>query len=90
MGTEAFAMASNADQLPNRVPWHRSFGPVRRTANSEALKCRLAPSHHGEAGVALPSSAGALFSPADQRVALRGEDAVECPRNCVVRVIVTN
>ena len=61
MGTEAFAMAPYARQLPNRVPWCRSFGPVRRTANSETPICRLAPSHHGEAGAARPSSAEALL-----------------------------
>lgn len=35
MGTEAFAMALFASQLPNQVPWRRSSGPARRTANSE-------------------------------------------------------
>ena len=59
MGTEAFAIASYAGQLPEQVPWRRSSGPVRRTANSEALICSLAPSHHGEAGAARPSSAEA-------------------------------
>ncbi len=63
MGTEAFAMASYASQLPNQVPWRRSFGPIRRTANSEALICRLASSHHGEAGAVRPSSAEAMFPP---------------------------
>jgi len=31
-------------------PWRRSFGPVRRMANSETLISGLASSHHGEAG----------------------------------------
>ena len=61
MGTEAFAMASYASQLPNQVPWRRSFSPIGRTANSEAPSCSLAPSHHGEAGAARPSSAEAFF-----------------------------
>ncbi len=63
MGTEAFAMAPYASQLPNQLPWPRSSGPVGGTANGGALICRLAPSHHGEAGAARPSSAEAhLFS----------------------------
>ena len=61
MGTEAFAMASYASELPNQVPWGRSSGPVRRTANSETSICVLGPSHHGEAGAVLPSSAEASF-----------------------------
>lgn len=52
-------MSPNADQLPKQVPWRRSFSPVRRTADSEALICRLAPSHHGEAVAVHPSSAEA-------------------------------
>jgi hypothetical protein len=43
------------------LPWRRSSGPVRRMANSETLVCSLAPSHHGEAGAARPSSAAVLF-----------------------------
>jgi hypothetical protein len=63
MGTEACAIASYAGQLPNQMPWRRSSGPVRRTANRETHSCRLAPSHYGEAGAARPSSAEAsLFA----------------------------
>ena len=61
MGTEAFAMASYASQLPNQVPWRRSFGPVRRAANRETSICSLAPSHYGEVGAVHPSSAEALL-----------------------------
>lgn len=61
MGPEAFAMAPYACQLPNQVPWRRSSGPVRRTANSETPNCSLAPLHHGEAGAARPSSAEAFL-----------------------------
>ena len=57
MGTEAFAMAPYASELPNQVPWRRSSGPVRRTANGETSICGLAPSHHGEARATRPSSA---------------------------------
>ena len=71
MGTEAFAMAPYARQLPNQVPWRRSSGPVRRTANSETPICSLAPSHHGEAGAARPSSAEAFLR------------AVESERNAI-------
>ena len=75
MGTEAFAMASYASWLPNQVPWRRSSSPVRRTANNETPICSLAPSHHGEAGAARPSSAApSLFfsraTPADNDVGL--------------------
>ena len=63
MGTEVFAMASYASWLSNQVPWRRSSGPVRRTANGETLICCLASSHHGKARVARPSSAEALFPP---------------------------
>src|SRR5437016_157409 len=61
MGTEAFVMEPYASWLPNQVPWRRSSGPVRRTASSETSICSLAPSHHGEAGAARPSSAEARF-----------------------------
>ena len=47
IGTEAFAMAP--------------FCPVRRTANSETPICSLAPSHHGVARAARPSSAEAFL-----------------------------
>lgn len=63
MGTEAFAVASYACQLPNQVPWRRSSGPVRRTVNSETPTCSLAPSHHGEAGAVCSSSAEAFLQP---------------------------
>ena len=61
MGTEVFAMAPYASQLPNQVPWRRSFGPVRCMANSKMSSCSLAPSHHGEAGAARPLSAEAFL-----------------------------
>jgi len=61
MGTEAFAMAPYASWLQNQVPWRRSSGPVRRTANSKTPICGLAPSHPGEAGAARPSSAEAFL-----------------------------
>ena len=67
MDTEAFAMAPYARQLPGQVPWRCSSGPVRRTANSEAPICSLAPSHHGEAGAAHPSSAETFFLPGQDR-----------------------
>ncbi len=74
MGTEAFAMASYADCLPNQVQWRRSSGPVRRTANNEAPICSLASSHHGEAGAVRPSSAETFFCPTkSERVAPKDE-----------------
>ena len=74
MGTEAFAMAPYARQLPNRVPWRRSSGPVRRTANSETPICNLASSHHGEAGAARPLSAEAFLRAVEsEKVPIFGE-----------------
>jgi hypothetical protein len=84
MGTEAFAMAPYARQLPNQVPWHRSSGPVRRTANSETPICSLAPSHHGEAGAAHLSSAEAFPPPAESiKVVLGDEERVSSERQRV-------
>ena len=60
-GHGGFAIASYAGQVPEQVPWRRSSGPVRRMAISETPICGLAPSHHGEAGVARPSSAETVF-----------------------------
>ena len=68
MGTEAFVpMAA------------RSSGPVRRTANRETRICSLAPSHHGEAGAARPSSAEAFLRAVEsERVAIcDGEETCE-------------
>jgi hypothetical protein len=67
-------MALFASQLPNQVPWRRSSGPVRRTANSETPICSLALSHHGEAGAARPSSAEAFLRAVEsEKVAICGE-----------------
>ena len=77
MGTEAFAMAPYASKLPNQVPWRRSSGLVRRTANSEAFICSLAPSHHGGAGAARPSSAEA-FLPTGTGSAVSGDLQMRC------------
>jgi len=37
IGTEASPWRQMPVQLPNQVLWRRSFGPVRRMANSERL-----------------------------------------------------
>lgn len=66
-------MAPYAGQLPNQVPWRRSSHRVRRTANSETPVCSLAPSHHGEAGVARPSLAEAFLQAVEsERVVIYG------------------
>jgi hypothetical protein len=79
MGTEAFAMAPYASQLPNQVSWRCSSGPIRRTANSKTSINSLAPSHHGEAGAARPSSAEAFLRAVEsERVAIcEGEKTPE-------------
>ncbi len=64
-------MASYASQLPEQVPWRRSAGPMRRTANRETHKCRLAPSHYGETGAARPSSAEAPLRAVTQWSAIK-------------------
>lgn len=55
-------MALDASPVAKSGAVRRSSGLVRRMANSEMLICSLAPSHHGEAGAALPSSAEASSS----------------------------
>ena len=72
-------MAPYASWLQNQVPWRRSSGPVRHTANSKTPICSLAPSHHGEAGAARPSSAEAFLRAVEyKRVAIcDGEETCE-------------
>ena len=68
-------MAPYASWLPNQVPWRCSSVPVRRTGNSETPICSLAPSHHGEARAARPSSTEVFLRAVEsERIAIRDGD----------------
>ena len=74
LGTEAFAIAPYASWVLIQVPWRRSSGPVRRTANSETPSCSLALSQHGEVGAARPSSAEVFLCVGEYKRVVSGDE----------------
>jgi len=71
-------MAPKANQLPKQVSWRRSSDPVGRMANRKTSICSLAPSHHGEAGAARPSSVEDFLSDVESERAAICEEEETC------------